>query len=101
MTFSHLSVHDFMTRLSKALTEHCNLLLSQKSANLKFESLLKHSPLSFLNERPEIIIYYKAKPLGLYDKFCNYGGIGLSKNESYSLAKIIEMEYKVTANGMI
>ena len=95
MTFSHLSVHDFMTRLSKALRDDCIKLNSQKSDILSLDGLLAHSPLNFLRERPLIVIYYKAKPLGLYDKFCNYGGIGLSKCESYTLAKIIELEYKV------
>ena len=84
-----------MTRLSKALRDDCTQLFSQKSDILTLESLLAHSPLAFLRERPQIVIYYKAKPLGLYDKFCNYGGIGLSKCESYTLAKIIELEYKV------
>ena len=84
-----------MTRLSKALRDDCTQLFSQKTEILTLDSLLAHSPTAFLKERPQIVIYYKAKPLGLYDKFCNYGGIGLSKCESYTLAKIIELEYKV------
>ena len=95
MTYSHLNVHEFMTRLSKAIRDDCTKLVSRKCDILTLDNLLNHSPLAFLNERPAIVVYYKAKPLGLYDKFCNYGGIGLSKCESYTLAKIIELEYKV------
>jgi hypothetical protein len=98
MTFSHLSVHDFMTQLSKAMRDDCKQLFRRKSDILDLGDLLNHSPLAFLRERPVIVIYYKAKPLDLYDRFCNYGGIGLSKVESYMLAKIVEMEYKVMQN---
>ena len=95
MTFSHLSVHDFMTQLKQALLDDASQLFRNKSDILKVENLLNHTPESFLRERPVIIVYYKAKPLGLYEKFCNFGGLGLTKVESYSLAKIIELEYKV------
>ena len=75
MTYSHLSVHEFMTRLSKAIWDDCTKLFSRKCDILTLDNLLDHSPISFLNERPSIVVYHKAKPLGLYDKFCNYGGI--------------------------
>lgn len=101
MTFSHLSVHDFMSQLRMAMRDDASQLFRNKSEILKVENLLNHCPLTFLRERPEIIVYYKAKPLGLYDKFCNYGGLTLTKIESYSLAKVIEIEYKVITDYTI
>ena len=89
-----------MNQLKVALHEDASKLFRNKSNILKIENLLSHSPDTFLKERPAIVIYYKAKPLGLYEKFCNFGGMGLTKVESYILAKIIELEYKVLVSNI-
>lgn len=94
-SFSKLSVQEFHLRLTKAIKDDAHNLYKQKAEITKVENLIEHSPLKFLRERPDIVIYSKLKPLGLYEAFCEYAGQSLTKVQSYTLSKVIELEYKL------
>ena len=93
--YSHLSVQEFQLRLHKATFEDASALFKRKVSIIQIENLIKHSPDHFLKERPDIVVYNKLKHLDLYEKFCGYAGQSLTKIQSYTVSKSIEMEYKL------
>ena len=93
--YSHLGVLEYQVRLRKATVDDAYSLYRDKAHFLKLTNLLNHTPEIFLKNRPDIVVYNKVKHLSLYDKFCGYAGQSLTKTESYTIAKLIELEYKL------
>ena len=48
-----------------------------------------------MSEHQDIVMYNKLKHLSLYDQFSGYAGQSLTKAQSYTIAKLIELEYKL------
>ena len=93
--YSHLTVLEYQVRLRKATLDDAYQIYRNKSEIIKVTNLLNHTPDIFLSERPDIVVYNKLKHLALYDHFSGYAGQRLTKTQSYTVAKLIELEYKL------
>ena len=90
-----LTVLEYQLRLRKATLDDAYSIYRNKSDILKVTNLLNHTPEKFLSDRPDIVMYNKLKHLSLYDQFSGYAGQSLTKAQSYTIAKLIELEYKL------
>jgi len=93
--FSHLSVQTYHDQLTQAMEQDSLSLLHNKQDLVDIDTLVQHTPIQFLKERPLIVVYSIAKPLGLFEHFMEYGDKSLTKPQSYSICKIIEIKYKM------
>ena len=93
--FSHLSVQSYNELLSTAMQDDALSLLHNKTSLIDIENLITHSPRKFLRQRPLIVVYSFTKPLGLFENFTGVGGKDLSLTQCYSLAKVIELQYRL------
>ena len=93
--FSHLSVQAYHEQLALAMKEDSLALLHDKEDLQHPHTLVKHTPVQFLKDRPLIVVYSVTKPLGLFEHFMKNGGKTLSKPQAYAIAKVIEIKYKI------
>ena len=93
--FSHLTVQAYHDQLSQAMQQDSLSLLHDKQGLVDTDTLVQHTPIQFLKDRPLIVVYSIAKPLGLFEHFMEYGDKTLTKTQSYSICKIIEIKYKM------
>ena len=93
--YSHLTVQAYHDQLSSAMRKDALQLLHNKQQLVDTNSLVQHTPMQFLQDRPLIVIYSIAKPLGLFENFMRDGGKSLSKSQAYAMCKVIEIKYKM------
>ena len=63
--YSHLTVQQFNDQLAHEMRNDAASLLHLKSDLVKVESLIEHTPVTFLKARPLIVVYSILKPMGL------------------------------------
>ena len=93
--YSNLTVGEFNSRLEVEMKEDVKNLFQNQQETTKIENLISHEPHIFLKERPLILVYSILKPMGLFENFCELSGKKLTKIQSYSICKMIEIRYKI------
>ena len=93
--YSHLTVQAYNDQLSIAMKKDALQLLHRKQQLVLTNSLVQHTPMQFLLDRPLIVVYNIAKPLGLFENFMGDGGKSLTKSQAYAMCKVIEIKYKM------